>query len=330
LAGWQIVDLGIHDGYPYSVTESEKGWVAVGTGPNGPGPIRIWFSDDGATWSKVTDVPEQSGSLSDVIVGGPGFVAFGNNADIDFGAPFAWTSSDGQHWAASDLNETGAYGLVFGVTQLDGQLLAGGGLIGGNGPDYGPPVMWRSTDGVHWTQSVLDADGVEGADALAPIKFGGKLTTLASGYHPPVGRVWQSVDGVTWQLQPDDAVWVNASLRDAAVVGDRLVVVGNVSQDVPYTGGPVVWTSDDAQTWTMQKVGPCCAGIRWVTEYGGGGLAFGDTVVYSSADGLTWDIAGTIANFHGQIVNLVNTRTYGPAAIGQSADGSVLLVPPSP
>ena len=331
LPGWQVIDLAIDgDGYVYSIAESDLGWVAVGTGPTGPGTHAIWFSVDGVSWSQVADVPNRNGGLYDVIVGGPGFVAFGNNADIDFGAPFAWTSSDGQHWVETDLNAAGAYGLIRGATQLDGQLLAGGGLMGANGPDYGPPAVWRSTDGVHWTQSLLDANGVEGADALAPVEFAGKLTTLASGYHPQVGRVWQSVDGVTWQLQPDDPIWVNASLWDVAVFADRLVVVGNVSQDESYTGRPVIWTSEDAQTWTMQDLGPCCAGIRWVIEYGGGGLAFGDTVVYSSADGLRWDLAGTIANFHGQIVKLVNTRTYGPAAIGQLTDGSVLLIPPLP
>lgn len=329
LPGWQVIDLAIEDGYAYSIAESDRGWVAVGTGPTGPGSPAIWFSADGASWTEVQDVPDQYGGLYDVIVGGPGFVAFGNNADIDFGAPFAWTSPDGQHWVASDLNGTGAYGLVRGATQFDDQLLAGGGLLGENGPDYGPPVMWRSMDGARWTQTVLDTNGVEGADALPPVEFAGKLVTLGSGYHPPVGRVWQSVDGVAWQLQPDDPVWVNASLSNVAVLGERLVVVGDVSQDAPYTGRPAIWTSVDAQTWTSQYLGPCCAAITWVMKYGEGGIALGNTVVYTSADGRTWDFAGTITNFHGRVVKLVNTRTYGPVAIGQVADSSVLLVPPS-
>lgn len=329
MEGWQVVKLGI-DGYVYSVAESEDGWVAVGTGASGPGTHRIWFSDDGMSWSEVFDVPEQRGGLYDVIVGGPGFVAFGNDADIDFGAPFAWASSDGQHWAASDLNSIGAYGLVFGATQLDGQLLAGGGLMGEDGPDHGPAAMWRSTDGVHWTQTLLDANGVDGADALPPVAIAGRLVTLGSGYHPAVGRVWQSVDGLTWQLQADDPTWVDAHFHDLAVIGERLVVVGSVWQEVPYNGRPAIWTSDDAETWTRQYFGPCCTGIGWVMAYGGGGLAFSDTVVYASVDGLTWDLAGTIAGFHGHILKVVNTRTYGPVALGEGPDGPVLLVPPTP
>jgi hypothetical protein len=330
LADWQVIELAI-DGSPYSVAESDGGWVAVGHAAN-PGAMPIWFSEDGVDWVAATTIPPvifEEPVLTDVIPGGPGYVAAGIDHLIDGGPPFIWTSPDGLRWTAEWSGVGGRLGTVVGVAEVGGRFLAGGGLVGDGGFGTGPAVMWSSTNASDWVQTTLDSGGVEGIDVRPPVAFDGHLVAIGSGYVPGVTRVWLSSDGVDWQLQSDDPIWVDTFVDDIAVVNGHLVAVGGVWQDDEMGEiRPAIWTSDDARSWSTQYLGPCCARIQQVTALGDGGLAFAGSVVYTSSDGLSWTLAGTIDGFHGYVTAVVETLTFGQVAVGQGPDGSVLLVPP--
>jgi hypothetical protein len=121
----------------------------------------------------------------------------------------------------------------------------------------------------------------------------------------PDGRVWTSVDGITWNATGDDQEsLIQGAVLPLALVdtGQRLVAVGAACDD-PERSCPVrpaVWTSPDGAVWTrvphQQTVFGSAGGIHDVVVTDTGVVAVGSVcagescrpAVWTSSDGLTW------------------------------------------
>jgi hypothetical protein len=130
------------------------------------------------------------------------------------------------------------------------------------------------------------------------------------------GAVWTSPDGVTWnQIAEDAATFADAYLTAITETDQGLVAVGALAQDTGFG----VWTSPDGNSWTKRVVDTSFPGpmILWdVTEGTPGVLAAGDTGLWLSPDGVTWqDVADP--DFR---VRSLAPRGDGFVAVGESCD----------
>jgi hypothetical protein len=173
-----------------------------------------------------------------------------------------FTSADGATWSTVDLPDTGS-GHLGDLTALGGGgFLAIGCELPGAANATGEACvtrLWRSDDGLTWTHGpILD---VELGDIVAtPHGF------LASGHDPAAGRpgvgsgsLYTSPDGETWSPVLDFPVGSSSGPGRIRVLGEDLVIDGQLSDAVMVDGQlvptgtypiAVAWRSTDGgKTW---------------------------------------------------------------------------------
>ncbi len=144
-------------GWIKAVTAGGPGLVAVGF------PHRAWFSPDGLTWTRASvppvppDVyPGDNGQtpqvyLDDVAAAGDRLVAVGGMMMNDEShQAVVWISADGMTWTDVPLDRE-----VFPLRSSIKEVIGGPDgfiAIGADDPD-GPPSMWTSPDGLHWSRA---------------------------------------------------------------------------------------------------------------------------------------------------------------------------------
>lgn len=231
-----------------AIVHVDAGYVAVGTTQlDGFATVgAAWVSADGRTWSSaprqvaftppVEQTPERGGgvSITDVVAGGPGFVAVGSVDARNGTAGAIFTSPDGNSWTrlALDAVLDGAY--LRRATTWAGGLAVAGEMIGYAGSD---PAIWTSRDGVAWAplgRADLNAGGIADHQdvSLAGIAgYGPDLIGVgASGNYPArqQGAIW--VGAPSGELVPDHvcpssidtlAVVASMSAADRAACIDR-------------------------------------------------------------------------------------------------------------
>ena len=255
-------------------------YVAVGSERNGGSQsAAVWFSTDGFEWERVQhDEGLFGGSgqvrMSDVVVGGPGFVAVGSSwldwtvvSDMANARTVAlvWVSSDGVEWSRVEVSDTQSEASYFyamqGVTVGESGLVAVGWDFDGEAFE-GNAVTWTSPDGLTW---VRNADGPELSRALmtdiAPYQGGyiavgsgrGWLFYGSRGCTPSdecPAAVWTSDDGSSWtRIESDNLSGRFAMVETAfveakavAVSGSRVVAAGDDS-------GAAIWTFEAERGW---------------------------------------------------------------------------------
>jgi hypothetical protein len=321
--GWEVRPVPI-DGRVHAVASSELGWVAVGNASDFT--TGIWLSVDGGAWQPVEALPSAQGGVYGIVAGGPGFVAFGNDATIDFGKPFIWSSADGRTWApASDatLNE---YGGLASMVALDGVLFGAGG-VATPGTDAGYAALWRSADGVEWTRIGLEGGSTSAATV---VEFAGRLLAVGGSQIPLGGRVWSSMDGLDWSVVAVTGLEF-AYVRDAIIIDGGLLAVGALGDDRDGTARPAVWQSANGVDWQMTYLGPCCESVLWdVASDSTSIISTTNRIVYSSTGGGSWMAEGTIPGASGPIwlTSLVELPGLGLVAIGDDGGTPVLVIPP--
>jgi hypothetical protein len=205
--------------------------TAFGSSPVGlgasPRPDPVPGSIPGQTWSRVSlDRSIADGArMTDVTVGGPGFVAVGvDRKDV----PVAWTSPDGLSWERHVLPRSlelmqpignawdpdGLSGPI--VASHDGTLTV---LDRGSTPEgfavsgFGARHLWTSPDGVEWTlvpsrEAGLDPEPKGGIFGMAPGPLL-DLTADGTGFVAvgssefngrTVPQIARSADGLAWQI----------------------------------------------------------------------------------------------------------------------------------
>jgi len=202
-------------------------------------------------------------------VAGPG--GAGNQPNIRFGGSLfvaapgvgtaAWTSPDGTTWTSRTFPASGAYmryayGASLHLCSVSGSTTAA-----------------SSPDGVTWTARTLGA-------AYNDIAFGGSVFVGVAG----TTVAGSSPDGIAWTARtlPTSQTWLQV-LHNGSVF---LAIGGNSNNFA---------TSADGLTWTA-RTGPAgvaalpsklfVAGSTFVLAFGG--------LLYSSTDGITWTLAGSL------------------------------------
>jgi hypothetical protein len=233
----------------------------VGTGSDG----QFLDSTDGRTWN-LQGQSWPTGQVWGIAASARGAIAVG---ELD-GRAASWHSSDGLKWtiAPDDASLDAASDAQIrmrGVTETDDGWLAVGEEDEScqiNCPAAARAVVWRSADGIHWTQE-------RASRSLASALMTG-VTRGGPGYvavgqslpNPTSGVVWTSADGLAWSRLADGPVFhappgtdqtFGASMS-AVTLGNAgtLVAVGTVGTQGDK-GSALAWWSTDGRTWTAVK-----------------------------------------------------------------------------
>jgi hypothetical protein len=286
--------------------------VAVG-GEADPGHYRGVFlvSADGGRTFKTADVKGADGGepgateVPRVVAGGQGgWVAIGSRP----GGGVVWTSQDGATWQ----RQPDAAGDVFGpgnrvtrVIRTDKGFLAIGEHSRKRDFTDSVPATWLSADGTHWDALTGGQVGIQirGKVVLEEVASSGTVILMESAHtpkpdKPSFRRAWRSTDGGrTWSPAKIPAP---KGTRGLMVGGGQagLVAVREVKSGKSYYGQ--VYTSKDAAKWDKAgKLQP--SGYRQVQQLIGTDAGYAgiiqrgrDVLVSRSADGKSWQEAGTL------------------------------------
>lgn len=218
-----------------------------------------------------------------------------------------WASKDGKMWTLENESAPWEGRHTAGYAVHDGRMW----IVGGdcNQGHYQSDV-WSSADGVHW--ALVNKQVSWGPRVLHyTVVFNGKIWVMGGQTIPQFAHhdevfycdVWNTVDGVEWNLVADDVPWGPRGMIGGCVVfEDRMWILGGGTYDTPDTPDRVfyndVWCSADgihwaqcleSAPWTARQYHEIAVfdGQMWVMEgYNGEGGNRND--VWHSPDGVTW------------------------------------------
>ena len=288
---------------------------------------------DGASWARVADpdgvfgTPEQeSVGISDVVVGGPGYVAVGTHGQGRFGedgtVAAVWTSEDGTTWnrVPHDDEVFGAVGSGR-LTAASAVTTGGPGLVvvGFEARDGASVALaWLSADGLAWTRVEVDDPRERGATGLylqAIVDTDDGLVAVGMERGGPTDApeylaAWGSVDAAEWApiaLTPEEDAAAWGWLSAVAVHDGQVVAAGTTDGPDGQRWVATVWRGSAAEGLVRiphdDEVfgGTGMPGINGVTTGGAGLVAVGTTTshhldepkwspaaVWTSPDGATW------------------------------------------
>ena len=300
------------DGQTTEVIVDGETWVAVGRATE-RGPA-AWTSSDARTWERAEVVDPQpdelflGSGLGPTVRLGDSLLSYGTFIGCcDGRGVLGWRSSDGRSWevieSASPLFERGYY--VSGLAVGDAVLVA-------FETEY--PVfadrLWRWTEETSWVDST---PGTAGTDDPSGIQIqdivwaDGRFVVVGMRHDPAeseavIGVSLTSIDGETWDEAPLRPELEDVALFQVAPMpGGGFVALGiDDASNSLSAGHPVAFTSPDGLVWTPAEA-PSADRSTWPNEIlvvDGGLVAFGsttvETLVWSSADGLSWTDAGRL------------------------------------
>ncbi|HET9680965.1 MAG TPA: hypothetical protein VFP19_02930 [Candidatus Limnocylindrales bacterium] len=307
-----------------AVTHGPSGFVAVGWIFQGFHGV-AWHSPDGAAWSLDAALPERT-VLNAVAADDRRYVAVGLNGT----GGIAWTSSDGLSWrqdAAQSAFAASPIRLTAVVHWAKGFAAAGYA-----GTEFGTAeaAFWWSVDGLTW-ERVGDSTGFRNARVTGLTAGGpGLIAVGATGSPDAPGPavVWTSADGRTWARLPDRPAFAGARMRTVtSAPGIGIIAAG---EDLAGDTG-AVWRSPDGLTWAREPsssaLGRPGIQVRMYTAAPGGpgvviggtaneGVQYGEAVIWSSPDGVTWTRDAAGAEFADGELNALWSGTNQLVAVG--------------
>ena len=236
----------------------------------------------------------------DIIEGGPGYIAVGGGTPtgLDHQA-LVWLSDDGVRWQAQPLFGEAAVGTMRGVAALpDGGFVA-------VGHDFEPEtvrdelvhaLVWHSSDGYGWQRVPAD-DSFPGSMMwdITSTPEGVAAAGCLAGFHCEIGRVWTSVDGLTWELTDDIPM---APYDIAANTAGDLVISGE-DDGVDLINGRASAASS-SEDWTVRSFATPDSQVHGAAPHGDGFLLASTMVdtdsggvnasaLQTSPDGIDWE-----------------------------------------
>lgn len=217
-----------------------------------------------------------------------------------------WSSSDGRTWRLETANAAFGPRWLHQTLVYDNAIWILGGSTQTNGFDT--RQVWRSQDGVDWTQVSTSLPPLTWTPSMAATVFGGAMWIVVNG------QSWSSTDGITWTQKSAVGAIDTGTPREYAsltVYNNKLWYIGGARVVQVNPAPPVftriaqndVWRSDDGITWTQViPTNPFAARQQhaafvlnnrlWI--FGGqrvnGGLPPGPPPkdAWSTTDGVTW------------------------------------------
>lgn len=214
-------------------------------------------------------------------------------------------AESGEYWtqATSDAAFPARYdhaSLVF-----DNKMWILGG--GNSGVTTGTPLMndvWSSMDGATWTQ-VSAAAPWTARGHFASVVFDNKMWVMGGYDGSYENDVWYSSDGITWTKATSSAAWSKREGLVGLVYNNKMWILGGSNatnadmRDVWYSSDGITWdqaTSTASWIGFNQNIATVYDNKMWVVGINGYPNRDG---VFSSTDGITWNLINANAPFSG-------------------------------
>jgi hypothetical protein len=263
------------------VSLAPEGFVAMGIGSLGAvneRPHVVFFrSPDGRSWQRLGDVPGSADTFPGSLTGGPGGVlAAGSDAD---GGTALWRSPDGLTFERVNVD------APQGSDVTDPRAVPGGYVALGSAVEA--PRLLRSSDGIAWTATPIEASDEALAIRVVPGQWGIVVQGLWAGECSPMpacaGQAvgWWSGDGSGWARLPT---------KDSPVANGGSLIVPAGRHGLIAIDGASAWESPDGWGW------------RPLPEPGDGSMAVSDAVVEGDVIVAVGTVSGEDGISRGSIV----------------------------
>lgn len=161
-----------------------------------------------------------------------------------------WSSSDGQDWTRRVASAEWEPRIGATLVPHQGDLW----ILGGKVRNSGDPTtfrndVWRSTDGIHWTEVLRQAPWPARAFHCS-VSHGGRLWVIGGGdWDAGIGRsdVWSSTDGVQWTRHLD-APWEGRIWHSCQAYAGRVWLFGGRLFN-PIRTVDEIWSTADGDLW---------------------------------------------------------------------------------
>lgn len=218
-----------------------------------------------------------------------------------------WSSPDGVEWRLECEQAPWSHGDLAMVAAFRDRLWVMGGW-GGEGAGDATNETWSSGDGGHWVSEGNAPWAPRAAAAVAIHRD--RLWLFGGTSHPKVpgsnfADIWSTVDGRTWERELEEAPWGARSYLQAAVLNDRIYVMGGGSYLPFYHAENDVWSSSDGREWRRET-----KNAPWLARIWFSAVSYGDYLwviggwsnhpyrnhndVWRSQDGRHWERVGHI------------------------------------
>jgi hypothetical protein len=231
-------------------------------GSNGDATNDVWRSADGISWTLVSangaaPFAPRYNHVSFAangrlwVMGGQGVTAGVATATT----ADAWSTLDGVSWTKENVNGI-ARSYFARVVQETGKAT----VIGGVQAGYANNV-WQTTDGTNWSElssfaqfSSRESPGVE-FNGQMWITGGFAINGTVNGQRSD--EIWHSSDGLNWsRITPNGSVFSARDGHGFTVFNNRMWVIGGWNNPTGGTGTEVrfndVWSSADGVTWQLE------------------------------------------------------------------------------
>lgn len=215
-----------------------------------------------------------------------------------------WSSFDGENWNYENEAPWPARHIGSWLVSEDAMWVIGGDPQSGCLTD-----VWKSTDGINWTQTVSAIPGY--VNRICPnyaytagqlFVYGGEQCSGS-----PLNDVWSSTDGITWN-HIADAPWIGRGMQiNSCVDNSGQIWMLSGSSDGTRRAYNEVWKSADGITWTLVNESAPWKGRYWHTVawfddkmwlMGGMATSLEMNDVWYSSDGITWhELKSTTGNW---------------------------------
>jgi N-acetylneuraminic acid mutarotase len=200
--------------------------------------------DDLTQWEKRPDAPWHGRHVFGCVkMNNKIYVMGGDNLHGIFDV---WSTDDGENWTMLSTNLFGNI-MYYGAVAHNNALYVMGGVH--------TDKVWRSYDGITWTEIASGLDFLHRNIAGSVISFNGRIWLVSGGGDGFSGGtadklVYSSEDGIAWRREPDFP-GIGVQYTDVTTWDNKLWVIGGYS--IVYSNMRDIWYMDRKGKWTQYE-----------------------------------------------------------------------------
>jgi len=219
-----------------SVAFNNKIWIIGGN--DGSGNLNdVWYSSNGASWSRATSAAGFSKRSSHASVVFDDYLWVIGGWDGSWKND-VWYSADGVNWYKATNNAGFSAWAIAGATVFIGKI-----WVVDSAND-----VWSSSDGFIWAKATSEA-GFGNRYFSASFSYDNKLWLIAGhkvNTTDDFNDVWNSSDGLTWTQVTPEAVFSKRRSPGGVILDNKMWIIGGSDNKDLYS-------SSDGVTWNLIK-----------------------------------------------------------------------------